>query len=277
LITNYQHKKVADYLRIDEPSKVCLIFHHGLGDVIMFIPVFYHLRKLFPKIQIDLALLPNVGQQELIQDVEAIYPDRIDFLEDEYDYSFVISYPMSEQHKGAWTKSEWCCLAELGIDPINYYPEIQSRESPLVACHFQATALPDPCNPSPEVANFIWNEIIDAGFIPIEAYFKHTYYNPKNEKFSFIDCTCRSCQPNIDNLIGLLQRCFASICVASGNLPLSIAMMPERTLYLKKEYSIQCYTKMDIESIDVKNYKKGYVKKWLKLLQSLISAKTLNE
>jgi len=67
-------------------------------------------------------------------------------------------------------------------------------------------------------------------------------------------------------LIKLLQSCYASICVASGNLPMSLAIMPERTLYLEKDFSINSYTKMNISSVNVDKYPNRAVKAWLEKL-----------
>ena len=261
LITSYASKKVADYLILEKPEKVCLIFWHGLGDVIMFMSPLSELRSLFPGTRIDIALQDGVGQEELFSDGLLITTPNEAI--DGYDYTFQVHFPMSEHLAGAYTKQGWCCVQELGIDPIDDYPKLKEYPSKLVACHFQATALPDPINPSEETTEQIWKEIIEAGHIPIEAFFQHRYYNPLNAKFGFIDCTIRQAKPSIKTLIGLYQHCAASICVASGNLPLSLSVMPERTMYLQKAYSIKCYTKQDIATVDINNYEEGSVKEWL--------------
>jgi len=261
LITSYDHAKVSDYLIKESPRKVCLIFWHGLGDVIMFLSPLSELRSLFPETRIDIALQDGVGQEELFP--EGLLITTPNEAIEGYDYTFQIHFPMSEHLNGAHTKQGWCCIQELGIDPIDDYPILKEYPSKLVACHFQATALPDPINPSEETTELIWKEIIEAGYIPIEAFFKHRYYNPVNAKFGFIDCTIRQAKPSIKTLIGLYQHCAASICVASGNLPLSLSVMPERTLYLQKAFSIKCYTKQDIETVDINEYEEGVVKEWL--------------
>lgn len=260
LIVNYQKDKVADIIRKEKPEKVCLIFWHGLGDLVMFIPLLNKLRALFPTTKIDMALQDGVGQEKLVRAVLIKNPNKSI---DGYEYTFQVHFPMAEHLAGLWTKSEWCCKEELGIDPICYYLRLKKYDSKLVALHFQATALPDPVNPNKETAKKIWGEVKSAGFIPIEAFFKHRYYNPKNEKFSFIDSTVREVEPSVSKLISLLQCCCASICVASGNLPLSLAIMPDKTLYLKKEYPIAVYTREDISSVDVNNYREGSVAEWL--------------
>jgi len=261
LIRNYDRDKIADILRKEKPQRVCLIFWHGLGDLVMFIPCLEQLRKLFPDIEIDLALQKGVGQEYLAPDAILISNANQDI--DGYDFTFQIHFPMVEHMKGLWTKAEWCCMQELGIDRVSYYPQLPQGQSKLVACHFQATALPKPINPDEATAKQIWQEIIDAGFIPIESLFKHTYFNPVNKKFDFIDSHVRAVPASIEKLIGLLQSCFASICVASGNLPISLSIMPQRTIYLEKEYPIACYTKEKIASVNINDYKKGSVKECL--------------
>jgi len=261
LIRSYQNMKVADYLRKEKPAKVVLIFWHGLGDLVMFMPCFNHLKSMFPDIEIDIALQKGVGQEVLMGG--ALLIQNANQAIDGYDYTFQIHFPMSESLGGLWTKQEWCCIQELGVDPISYYPTLPKYQSKLVALHFQATALPDPINPDEATAKKIWGEVIQAGFIPIEALFKHCYFNPVNKKFDFITSHCRDVPATIEKLISLLQSCAASICVASGNLPLSISIMPDRTLYLEKEFSIKSYTKENIATVDVKNYKEGSVKEWL--------------
>ena len=56
LVTEYRGNKVTDYFRKERPRKVCLVFWHGLGDLVMFITTFYKLRRLFPDTTIDIAL-----------------------------------------------------------------------------------------------------------------------------------------------------------------------------------------------------------------------------
>ena len=262
LITNYDHAKVSDYLIKESPGKVCLIFWHGAGDVIMFMRSLEELRKLFPETEFAIALQDGVGQEELVPNAILINSPNEPI--EGYDYTFQIHFNMSEHLAGAYTKQGWCCVQELGIDPVDEHPTFKNKyPSKLVACHFQATALPDPINPSEETAEQIWNEILEAGFIPIEAFFQHKYYNPVNAKFGFIDCTIRRAKPSLKTLIGLYQRCAASICVDSGNFHISMAVMPDRTLYLEKEYLVKCYTKQDIATVDINNYEKGKVKEWL--------------
>lgn len=270
IVTGYQRLKVADYLRRERPRRVCLIFWHGLGDLVMFMTTFYKLRKMFPDTQIDIAFQDGVGQEVLIRDAVLVKnPNRA---VDGYDYTFQIHYPMSEHMDGGWTKNEWCCMQELGIEPISSYPmlkKLRGRDSrKLVAVSFQATALPDDCNPTEGVAQQIWKEVGEAGFIPIEAFFKHVYFNPVNEKFPFIPgaWTVRGAKPTVVKLVKLLQACEANISVSTANFHMGMAIMPKRTMYLQKKFALASYTKDDVASVDINEYEEGGVRSWLETL-----------
>ena len=262
LITSYGSKKIADYLRQDKPSKVILVFHHGLGDLILFMEVYNKLITLFPDIKIDLALQEGTGQEVLAP--AAILAKNVNIPLDGYDYTFHVHFPMCEGQHGLWTKAEWCCLQEMGIEPVSNYPQLPvDILSILIGVNFQATALPGACNPSEEVAEKIWNEVIEAGYIPVETSFEHCYFNPVNVRFDCVDRDVRSIPAGIDKLIRLMSHCHANITVATGTLPLSIALMPSRTLYLEKDFSIKSYTRQAIASVNVNDYKDGVVKGWL--------------
>jgi hypothetical protein len=165
------------------------------------------------------------------------------------------------------TKQQKCCEEEIGI-PWNMEDviELKSEDSPLVAVHFQGTALPNSVNCPPNIAQQIWNDIIEAGKVPIECHYRHVFHNPTNEKYGFINNTVRDCKPEIKNLIGLIQRCYAFIGVASGPFVVALSVLkPKDILYLKKLHKVETYTaKKIIDSIDITNgYKEGSVAKWL--------------
>jgi len=262
--------KVADYIRKNKPKKVCLIFWHGLGDLLMFMTTFQHLQEMFPGTQIDIALQKGVGQQELIKDAVLISNPNLAMLE--YDQTFPIHYHMSEHLNGRWTKNEWCCIQELGIDPIWGYPDLHYLHKPrkmkgkyMVSVHFQATALPGECNPTSEVAHEIWADVIEAGFIPIETHFQHVYHNPVNKEFPFVPkaSSARHLPATIKNLMTVLGACHASIGVSSGNFHMGMAIMPHRTAYIQKKFDVKCYTKEPIPVIDGNTYSRGPIIRWL--------------
>lgn len=262
-----QDKKVIDYLADENIKKIGLVFWHGLGDCIQFMHVLNLLRQVYRDRKIDILLQANLGQ-------EAIYPDGI-MLPDlnnleslDYDYIFLIHFPVEEEGK---TKAELCCETEIGCTKVWEYANIPNfprrnftAKSKIIGIHYTNTALPEVFNPSREVAEKIWNEVLESGFIPIEMDFNHPYHNPVNEKFDFIDATVRRVKGNVFTLLNFLQYCQGVIAVPSGPLHCSLAMMPRHVLYLEKNIPIKRFTYWDIPSVDVKNYQDGIVTKWLK-------------
>lgn len=255
-IENYNEKKVVDYL--EDGQKVLLRFGHGLGDCLLFMPVFWHLKELYPKVHFDLYL--ESGQEEIFNSVPVGEGD-------EYDLIFTLHFPMSEGTD--LTKSQKCCVDELGIEPITEVAQLPQKRSPIVAVHFHGTALPNAVGCPEPIAKQIWADIIKAGKIPMECHFEHMFHNPANAKYPFVTNTCRGCEPNLHSLIGLLQHSFAFIGVASGPFVVGLSTMPQRMLYLEKAHKLTSYTRYPVPTIDIKkDYTEGYVYQWLKWLEA---------
>ncbi len=260
-----QDKKLADYLK-DEPKRVLIVFWHGIGDVVQFLGIFEHLKVLYPKTHFDIGFAK--GLQE-----EAFYPnaillDNLDHIEEGYDITALIHFPVETDPK--LTKSELCCREELGIEPLTAYRPIQRiHRSPFVAVHFNLTCLPDLVRPSEEVGGRIWEEIHEAGMVPIEVHFQHVFHNPANTKFDFVDCTVRGCRPNISSLLGILQRSVAFVGVVSGPFHCAMALMDHRRIaYLEKNIPLERFTHEKLQKFNLLDYQGG-VKEWLANVQTI--------
>jgi len=255
MITDFSEKKLAEYL---QPGQHVLIrFGHGLGDTIMFMPCLDSLRALYPQTHIDLYV--ESGQEEIwasVSDKDA----------EGYDIVFSLDFPMSEG--GELTKPAKCCVDELGIPPVTAVAQLPTCESPLVAVHWQGTALPGSVNVPEAIAAQIWGEVLAAGKQPLEAHFQHVFHNPVNAQYPCVTATMRECQPRLSSLFGLLQRCHAFIGVASGPLVAAMSIMPDRTLYLENQHKVSSYTQLDIPSLNVNEYQEGAVLQWLTSLTS---------
>lgn len=266
-----QDKKLVEYLT-DEVKKVAIVFWHGIGDCVQFMHILQYLRKTYPNIQIDIMLQRNLGQETIYPD--CVFLDDFDHFQDmDYDYIFLVHFPVEG---GDITKAELCCETEIGCPKIWEYEEIpgwardsyhaQECTSRFIGIHYQNTALPTVFNPSTEIAEKIWNEVLEAEYIPIELDFQHVYHNPVNTKFDFIDCTVRRAKANMKNLLGTIANCTGIIAVPSGPLHCSLAMKPSRVLYMEKGVPVKRFTYWDIPSINLNEYKDGEVKKWLETL-----------
>ena len=261
-----QVRKLAQVIKEDTPKRVLLFFWHGLGDLIMFMEPYKTLRARFPEVHFDLGIVKGIGQEELVPDAIGFTTDA-DLATLDYDIVAKIHFPMSEGQE-IHTKGEFCCVHELGIEPVAGHT-IGACQTPnrLVAVHYNITCLPASCNPDEDTARKIWDEILAAGFIPIETHFQHVFHNPVNKKFDFVDCTVRRCTPRASTLAGLLKNCKAFIGVVSGNFHTALSVLPDcNIMLLEKDFTAPMFTKLPVTRCSIKPYQEGTVQAWLTTL-----------
>jgi len=258
-IDNFEKKKIAEYLKPGQ--KVLILYHCGWGDLLTFMVAFNELKRLYPKVEFSLYLE---------NDQDKIFPSVNKIEEEKYDLVFSPNFPMSEG--SGLTKVENCCINELGIPPVSGVIELPKRKSPIVLVHFQATALPNQINCSPEIAKKIWNEILEFGLVPFETHWLHGFANPVNKKYDFINRDVRDCKANLANLIGLVQHSFAFVGVLSGPAMTALSVMPNHSFILEKDFKLTDYVKQDfvekhsIQRINILEYKDSMIKNWLSKL-----------
>lgn len=265
-----QDEKLADYLRTNSThlKRVLIIFWHGLGDLIMFMDPFFKLRELYPDIQIDLAVQKGLSFEDIVPWARFIDGNDMQKLEEmDYDLVVKVHFPMSEGQTEL-TKGEFCCVHELGIEPVHGHRLVKGGSPRLIGVHFNITCLPDACNPDEATAKQIWQDIIDAGFIPIETHFEHVFHNPVNKKFDFVDCTVRRSHAKISNLVGLMGSLAGFVGVVSGNFHLALAILPvNRIFFLQKHFKLECFSRLPIARANIlPGEYRGEVKKWLNTL-----------
>ena len=256
-------EKLKSYLDTGKYNKVAIFWGHGIGDSVMFQVIFNKLKELYPNIEFRMAFPKGL-------DEEIIYPDAV-FVSsreeaqklNDFDLVAQINFPLETDPK--LTKMELCCREEIGIELVTGYRKLPEFPSPLVAVHFNLTCLPGLANPTEEVAHKIWNEIHEAGLVPIECHYHHVFDNPENKVFPFVDCTVRNCQAKLSSLFGLLRVVRAFIGVVSGPYHTAMSVMPhDRILYLEKDIPVSRFTHERMAKVDLKNYKDGEVLNWLK-------------
>lgn len=253
--------------RITGPANVLLVFWHGVGDLVMFLEPYKALRRAFPYARFIIGLPKGLTHEELLNNeipYHLLTAEEVNETPDQLPYDLVakITFPMSEGQE-QYTKGEWCCIHELGIPPVHGHGRLAPGVNRLVAVHFCITCLPDSCNPDRDTAERIWNDILEAGYIPLETHFQHIFHNPVNEKFDFIDASVRRCRPQVSSLVGILRNCSAFVGVVSGNFHAALSVLPpERILLLEKDFTRSMFTKRNIAYADLRNYQ-GEVKKWL--------------
>lgn len=266
----YSDKKLAQELVESGAKRVLVVFWHGLGDLIMFLKPLQALKAAFPCVDFVLGVQRGLSFEEIVQPGSIFLGgedmDKLD--QQPFDLVVKVHFPMSEGQT-EYTKGEWCCIHELGIPPVWGHNLVPGRTSRLIGVHFNITCLPESCNPDEGTAKLIWDEILEAGYIPIETHFEHVFHNPVNKKFDFVDCSVRRAQARISNLISLIGSLAGFIGVVSGNFHLALAILPSnRVFFLQKHFKLECFTRLPVTRADIMPgmYKPGQIKEWLATL-----------
>jgi hypothetical protein len=253
--------RLVDHLTPDV-TRVLIVFLHGVGDLLMFQAVLESLRRHFPAIQFDLALAEGLGQEIICPTAVLLPPDwpaRLGQLA--YDIVFLCHFPLEDPCRPTVTKSELCCEQEIGIPPVSGHPSLATK--PLVAVHFQSTAVPEQANAPYEVAHRVWADIVAAGCVPVETHFEHAFHNPLNVRYGFADRHVRSWPPRLDTLIAVLGASAAFVGVVSGNFHLALSLLGHsRVLLLERSLKATQFSRIPIATANLLDYR-GEVRSWL--------------
>ena len=255
--------KLAEHLETGNFNSVLIPFFHGVGDVVMFLPILDALRVRFKNIKIDLGLCRGLDQETFVTDAVLLDGDwQEKCLTFGYDLVFPSHFPLERIEDTTKTKAEVCCEIEIGIPPICGHKRLAFKK--FVGVHFQMTSIPWVANAEKEIAEVIWKDVKDAGFVPIETHFQHVFHNPANERYPFIDTHVRACTPRIETLMALLGSCCAFVGVVSGNFHMALSVLgPDRVMLLERDLKASHFTKDKIATANLKDYK-GEVKDFLK-------------
>lgn len=263
LIQDFKDKKACEYLDTGNYKRVLIIFKHGLGDAIMFYGTCYKaLVAKYPNISFTYST--HCGQEEMF--------GKVDNDPDHYDIAFKFKYPCAEWDNGNETKNEKCARVEIGLEmPLEEdYTLPKTFQSPLVGLHFNSTCL-SKMNTPYDFAKKLWNQILDAGLIPIDTHMRHMYDNKKSIVHDFEQSRRIDNVPaTIGKLLGLMSTLRGFAGVSSGNLFCACSILPpSRILYLLSEFSIRKSLHLDVLEINTrKPYDAGIVKEWLDRLKS---------
>ena len=256
-------KKLTEYLDTSLYKKVLIQYWHGIGDACMAKILFKYLKEKYPNIKIDIGLARGLQEEFIIEDSVLLDGDWQEKVKtSDYDLVFSCHMPLEKLNDLSITKAEVCCEEELGIPKISGYLPIKRKK--LVALHFHNTSVSWLANVDEKIAKKIWDEVIEAGCVPVETLFQHAFYNDTSKKFNFVDNHVRNWPARLDTLISLLGACDYFIGAVSGNFHLSMSLLPyENVCLLEKDLKAQHFTKLPIKTIDVKNYVDGSIKLWL--------------
>jgi len=247
--------KMSELLNLGKFKTVLIPFWHGVGDVVMVLPIIAKLRELYPEITFKLGLCKGLDQETFVTDAVLLDGDwREKALDLGYDLVYPLNFPLERMEDLSKTKAEVCCEEEVGIDPVCGHVPLKAKK--FVGVCFQCTSVPWVANADPEIAQKIWNEIKEAGYVPIETQFTHCFANPDNKLMDFIDAHVRGCPARIETLMAVLNSCSFFIGTVGGNFHLALSILgPDRVMLLEKDLKREHFTKDEIATADLKDYK----------------------
>lgn len=263
LISNFNGKKACEYLDTGNYHRVLILFHHGLGDSVMFWATCMRaLRRRYPSIEFTYAT--HLGQEDIF--------GKVDDNPDHYDIAFKFGYPCSEWGSVDETKSEKCARMEIGLPlPLEEeYSLPRSFPSPLVGLHFNSTCC-SRLNVPKEFGRRLWSQIQEAGFIPIDTHMRHKNDHPeKSVVYDYEQCRRVDNVPaTMEKLVGLLSCLRGFAGVPSGNMTVALSLLPpKRILYLSSEFPMRRLVRLDCFEMNLKKpYDAGIVSEWLQELK----------
>jgi hypothetical protein len=269
IITDTRNRRFLDFI---EPGKRYLIqFKHGLGDAIMFWPIFKALQAAKPRSRIDIALWR--GQ-------EAVFPEAVADEPEKYDKTFVIRWAMEDcdNLNATDSKAQISCATQIGIKPPAEMHKFPPFRSPLVGVVFTNSRHERHCVPE-KVADAIWHEIDAAGFIPLELDTRKFPKPGQRKRPAWANRNLADIAPaanTADNLVGLIQRCHAFVGMDSGQFNIALSVLPlANCMYVKTKFPAAGWR--GFPTLDPKNYVPGTVRNWLENCRSLRSPRLCGE
>jgi len=246
-------------------ERVLIVSWHGMGDLIMTIPLFESLKTQYPTIKFDVGLCKGLGQEALIPDAVLLEGNwREECTKWPYDVIFCLNFFCEDINNPTVTKAELACINELGIAPVSGYPKIKTKG--IVGISLHCTSVGWLANADEETAKKIWQDVIDAGFIPIEMTQRHIFFNPENKLYPFVDKHLREWPANIDTLAAMISKCDRFISAVGGPFHLAMSILgKDKVMLLERDIPAGCFTHEAIATANLKDYKHEVLKFLTKL------------
>jgi len=271
---------------IDEIRRISgrsiFIFDHGLGDLINFLPVWQEFIR-------QTGIMPSLGSSAKRQfDFISSNIISIDksFNNRQYQYIYKVLYPDPKNSSIPIDISEEpakpyiCAYYELGMEEFTWRPyhmlnKYKVSDSKRVGVHlFGHTGMHKKFCPV-DVAEKIWQEIIDAGYEPYECHMTPDF---AEEYPDFVeadsmecltpDCSLRYEQADLGKMIKEIGKCKFFIGVDSGPIYLASALLgTDYMIGLENKKKHNNFLPKHIITVPVLNYKSGTIFNQLKSME----------
>lgn len=272
--------KVVDVLNDQEKGgKAVLLFNHGLGDFVLFLPLFEELRERFEdglgehnwKLYIGCNPERNFKQ---LYDKCVIMDAPYGKYDGEYDIIFNIIYPEPPRDNNELTnfnnlfyvpnietisKPYLCNYLEIGLENFKWKPYnfncTPNNNSNLIGVHFFGHTSVQNKDADYFTAKRIWNQLILAGYDPFEIQMLPLDILEDTETPSFItsENSLRFDYPNLKIMVDKILKCKCFIGVDSGPIYLAGSLLGfDKVLGLqrKREFKKVLPEKINIVDID---------------------------
>lgn len=260
-------------------GKSLFIFEHGLGDLINFLPIWYEFME---QTGIQCTLGASEKRQFNLINKNIIIINESSIMR-KFSYTYKILYPdpkntsipidISEES----AKPYICGLYELGMSPFVWKPyrmlnKSKVEDSKRVGVHlFGHTGMNKKFCPV-DVAEKIWQEIIDAGYEPYECHMTPGFADeyPDFVEADSMDCINEDCslrfnEPDLESMIKEIGKCKFFIGVDSGPIYLASALLGiDNIIGLENQKKHNNFIPKHIVTVPVLNYKPGAIYKQLK-------------
>lgn len=281
IFQNCFDNKVVDVLNdMNSGGKAVLLFNHGLGDLVLFLPLFEELRNRFEnglgKHNWDLYIGCNPERNfKQLYDKCVIMNGPYGKYEDQFDIIFNIIYPEPPRNdselsnfKGKFyvpnietiSKPYLCNYLEIGLENFEWKPykfnyDFKNKHSKLIGTHFFGHTSIQNKNADYFTAKRIWNQLILAGYEPFEIQMLPLDILEDTETPSFItkENSIRFEYPNLKIMINKILECKCFLGVDSGPIYLAGSLLGfDKVLGLqrKREFKKVLPQKINILDID---------------------------
>lgn len=253
-----------------------LVFNHGLGDFVNFMPLFRALQEAVkPHWSVSIASHCDRQFKVICPEVIAIGKDVVKRV----DYHRRVEYPEPIPEFG-FKKPELCNWREIGLPEFKWVPWVEltnlvdnkKKHKKRIGVHFYGVSRGANKNVSYDDAIKIWREIEEAGYEPFEIHMKQSYVyhsnvDPDEEKFGeFVQKrTLRQSKADLKQLVNKVSGCQFFIGVDSGPLYVANALLGgKNVLGLQSDVSkIDDYVCNAIMVKSIRPYESGTVKRIL--------------
>jgi|APIni6443716594_1056825.scaffolds.fasta_scaffold00002_2 ADP-heptose:LPS heptosyltransferase len=282
IINDLSKKKVVDYLKNIISGKILLLFPHGLGDLILFMPIVEELKRRFPRVNIKIGGDGKRGFGDIIGDNFFSIDGFGDYRKilRQFSYVFNIQYPEPDMKRSVVTiqKPYLCNSKEIGLEDFVWKPyrlkvELKNENSKTIGVHFFGNTNSRHKNPTETCASRICKEIKEVGYIPFEVHMIHHFTKDQNlfigNNLFGKENSLRSEKPNVQTMINKIVECKYFVGVDSGPLYLAGSILGfDKVIGVQKYLEIGRYLPIEIPKIDVRYYKPRSIFNELKRLEN---------